>query len=576
MPTISNSTLKSLRILASQSGFAKKIFSQGAQGLSAAQVSMELRQLLVLAGVDLPKEILVTLDTAQAILAGGTFVSDINTGEAALQCVGDASNFLSAGLAILSDLGIGGEVTKQLADAAALGSNVALAISSCGANVLADIGAIISLINVVGDLGRDFFGSHDAAVMDAKQKLRDALNSQVTAFLDPQLKFASQAASDYQAGALNYFDFVGGIALNSPVSFKRFFPGLACYFPSWIQINISASATGVSSGLFGNQTDTESQTVSFMQLLTNKTQVQSVLFNYYIGTPLSCFESFFSISPGISLRALSCLSMILSTGTKGDVKIDQNFDLIAALKALSITPGILGDTYLFKGLDKNELETDQWKNVLPYTPYTLPKPQYAGGSGIVINGYESLTPKEVCDRKYQTDLKNLQCYMQYLDSIGDIDSLLKIPEAVAILNSWATFHPRHILGMSANDPFDHFRTSSQPVNGIRRPNSMVDVRMPDVFQDGNTIDISDYWRGLGMAKQMLASNLFQDQNVAIRSLGNLDEIETLTKRVHSFIIAKNMNMMGRLNVAKYMGIAPNQLGSRLTKNNTRIFYRKAG
>lgn len=560
---ISNTSLQILRTSASASGLARRAFSPGAQGLTAAQITMELRQLLKLSGIDVPQNVLVSIDSLQAILAGGQIVGDIAVGAATLQVVGDATNFVSAGLQIMSDLGIGGDATNQLADAASLASNVLLVISSGGLNILADIGAVISLINVVGDLSRDLFGSHDDAVRDAQRQLAIAMNQQLANYLNPQIQSASQSIRDYQNGSINYFDLIGNIALTAPVTFERFFPAISRYFPSWVYIKISATVTGSSSGLFSSSTDTQSTSKTFVSLLTNRSQVESVLFNYLIGQPMQSFKSFFNVSPGISLRAISVMSMILSSGTHGDVKIMQNFDLISACIYLGITPSVLGDSYLFKGLDKNELETDRWKEVLPYAPYTLPAADYSGNSGVVINGQEVLSSSEQKRKCYRDSLTQLQLRMQYLDSIGDIESLVKIPEAVAILKSWATFHPNHVLSTIPN-AFDYFDPLQSGLN------------MTPFYTDPTQINISDYWKCLGIASQMIKASLFSDAGNILASMGDLDDIQAVLKTAHQFIFAKKMNLMAQKNVSQYLGIPFTLMQSRLTKNGTKVFFKKAG
>lgn len=560
MAQLSNSVINNFRTVAAQSGFTRKLFSQGINGIPTASLITEFRALLKIAGVTLPPEAAVSIDVIQILLAGGAVVNDLSTAVEVFQIVGDVSNVAVGVANLLADLGIGGEPVKQIADFASLGSMVSLAVSSGGANVLADIGAVVAAIAVVCDLKKDFFGDHDAAVADAKRNLADALRGAVDAYLKPQVQFAAAQIKAFQSGQLDYFDFVANIALNSPVEFKSFFPSLACYFPDWQTVTITRTASGSSGGLFGSEDDTESASVHFQQLLATKKQVESVLFNYFIGSPLSAFKGFFNVSQGISLEAISVVAMILSSGSSGAVTITQDFDILAACQILGVTPSVLGDTWLFKGLDKNELETDEWMHVLPYQPLTIPMANFQG-SGVVINGHEYLTPAQQSAKDARDALVALQLELQRLDRVGDIDSLMKYPEAVAILKKWATFHPDHVLSTASN-PFNDFDASlGPPINPV------------DPNKD---IDISNYWKCLSVIKQMRSSDLFSDESVALSHIGSIDFLTTETRRVQAWVVAKSMNAAARRNIADALGTTPDNIGTRLTKAGTRVFYKKAG
>lgn len=557
---LSNTAITAFKTAATQSGFLKKLFSQGIDGVPPASLITEFRTLLKIAGVTLPEGVAVPLDVMQMILAGGAIVNDIQLGATALEVVGDVSNVASGVANLLADLGVGGDAMKQLADFASLGTSLVLAIGSYGGNVFADIGVVISTIAVVGDLKRDFFGNHDSAVADAKSKLAQALQNAAQAFAAPQVQYASGQVQAFHNGTINYFDLVGNIALKSPIELPQFFPQLACYFPTWQTITISATATGESGGLFGNQTDTESASYQFQELLATKAQVEAVLFNYFIGAPAQAFKSFFNVSQGASLEALSIISMILSGGASGAISLTSDFDILGACQVLGVTPGILGDDWLFKGLDKNELNSPVWAQVLPYPPLTISYVPFAG-SGVSVNGVPYLTPTEQKAQDDKNSLVQFQLYLQHLDSIGDIDSLMKIPEAVALLKKWATFTPDKVLGQGQN-PFLAFdSTLGPPINPIPA---------------GAALDISDYWKCLSVTKQMEASNLFSDKASILADFGSIDELTARMKAVQAWVVAKILNKGAQAGIASAFGTSPDNLGSRITKNGTKVFYKKRG
>lgn len=548
---------------------------------------MEFRAVLRLVGVDLPKEAVVGLDALQIVLAGGAVANDLETGAQILQTVGDVTNIVSAVTMLLADLGIGGDAMKQLADFVALGASLALVISSCGTNILADIGAVIAFINVVCDLSKDFAGDHDAAVADAKKNLSKNFNAAVHGFVDPQVAYATSQVKQYQAGQINYFDFVANVALFSPLEFKSFFPQLTCFFPSWQTVTISATGYGKSEGLFASQTDTEYYSTQFKEILTNKGQVESVLFNYFIGEPMRAFKQFFSVSQGISIQAASTLCMLLSAGNP-DVSVTSDFDLLVACHILGITPSILGDDWLFKGFDKNELHLKDWKQALPYPPLTIRYKPVDPTGGVVINGKVAMTANEKTDQDARTKLIALQLQMQKLDEMGDIDGLMKIPEAVAILKKWATFSPEKVLSDKNNifvklsigaapSPMPRIGMPVElPPGGSPAQSNFVPTKPITPVQPGQPLVISDYWKCLSVTKKMLESALFADEASALADFGTIDTLNESVKRVQAYVIAKKLNLSARDNIATAFGTTGEKLGSRMTKNGTRVFYRKAG
>jgi hypothetical protein len=551
-------TLTLIRQAANQSGFAKKIFTQGASGLSAAQVTMEFRQLLVLAGVAVPKELAVSLDAAQIILAGGAIANDFARGAATLQCVGDISTGVAGLAALFGDLGL---IDHQLADFASLGANVALALSSGGANVLADIGAVISLFNVVGDLATDFGGSDDVARMEAMKGLSQAIKQYYASAIKPQIDFASIQAAAYQSGKLNYFDFVANIATHSPIEFQSFFPQLSTYFPSWMWDTMGATfrSVGTSSGWFSDSVDVETKTLSFRKLAASHAQIESVLFNHLLAEPLQAFESFFEISNGISIKALSVLSMILNGGVNGDVRITQDFNVLKACLLLGVTPSILGDDFAFKGFVKNENIPNEWDKDLPYTPMTIPMPRVFNSGGLVINGVVSESPQERTSKKQVAELVAFQKYLQHLDATGNIEALVKIPEGLAILKRWASIRHSESFGMTNAG---RLIENSKQIAGV----------LPSL--DPKSVDFSDYWKCLGVAKKMQESNLFSDGNYDLVNFGNLDDILKQVKDAFNFVVSKNLNRLARQNVSKSVGIPFNQLATRTDSKKNLIFYRK--
>jgi hypothetical protein len=243
MPTESQTTaLKAVRLAAKQKGVYQKVFTQGANGYAkAGALTRDFREILSVAGVKLPEGVEISISAAQMVLAGGVFVTSVVDGARLAQTVGNASNAVAAVAGLLNELGV---IDRTLGNFAALGANVAMVIASGGANILADIGAVLALIAVAGDVQRGFFGDADMA----KSLALRTLSSSVRGYVGNQINFAASQANLYMAGRLNFFDFVGNVALQSPLAFPGYFPELATYFPSWMTIEFTAR--GNSKGIF--------------------------------------------------------------------------------------------------------------------------------------------------------------------------------------------------------------------------------------------------------------------------------------------------------------------------------------
>lgn len=616
-PAAVNTPLTVVRQGAQANGLYTKLFTQGANGVSAAQITMLLNQSLKLAGINLPVGAQITLDSAQIILAGGAFANDLAIGAATLQCVGDLSTGIAGASQLLSTLGL---IDHTAADFIGLGANLALALASGGANVLADIGVIISLIACVGDIGPLFGGNQAAATAMAKQ----ALAKQVQAKIAPQVANAASLVALYAQGKLDMFDMIGQVALNDPTQFATLFPGLATFFPSYIPIKLVGQ--GSSSGWFSTKTDTETET--FYSLLTTKQQIEDILVSQYLTAPMAPFESFETVAPVVTIQALSVLALIMQSGGSGDTVINFGFDMIGAMRALSITPAILGDDWLFKGLQRNETDLSDWQTSLPYAPLTLPWIQPVT-SATTVNGVNQLSPAQTAQNSQAAELVALQKLMQQYDQAGDIESLMLIPEAVAMLDQYAAFYvaPVFYTTQHYNDDVTAYNTELQNLQGLLiglGPNDQVTInqvngeiaalKKPSIvigeitnmrlsgtsittqnwysstmstdpstaqgvqfwtYVNSNyTIDLSDYWKILNVLSTMQKSQLFKDDAQVQDFTASLTAIESRFSSAYSFVIAKQLNIRARAQVAQNLGIDPSLLASRYDSNGNLIFYQK--
>lgn len=570
---IAQGTLTAVRTIAQQKGLFQKFFAQGANSLSQSATALqELRTVFQLAGVTLPKSATLTMDSAQMILSGGAFVSDVEQGAKVLQCVGDASNAIAGVTQLLSDLGL---IDHQFGDFAGLISNVALAIASGGTNILADLGAVLSLINVVGDLGQDFFGNAAAAKANAMKNLSTLVHN----FVSTQVNYAAQEAKLYAAGNLNEFDYIANIALNAPLAFPSYFPNLKTFFPSWATVTVTAY--GNSSGWFSSKTDVEK--TQFREMFTNAAQVQEVLLEQFLLIPLQGFTQEAVVNRAASIEAISVLSLLLNTGGSQAPSINFNFDVVTTLVSLGLTPSILGDDWLFKGFLKNESTFSNWQSVLPYKPLTMPWIQKPVESGVVINGIPLNNSQYQAQLVASESQANFQAYLQYLDSIGDIDTLSTIPEAVAMLRQWGQIQYDPLFGADGtiqNMALDPGAKDISTMSWYQADNAFGrDPRQNPLFypylKANYGVDVSDYWKCLSVLDLMQRSNILgsitANFNLTLH-LTTMANIQAKFKAAYNFVMVKGLNRVARANLAARLGIPATKLASRKLSTGQLIFY----
>lgn len=548
--TLATKEMALIRQYALQTGFLKKIFTSGG-AFTAAQLTSEFRAVLKLAGVPLTTGELVTLDTLQIVLAGGAVVSSIAQGAQTAELITEGAAGAAGVVQLLSDLGF---IDHYAADAIGLGLNAAMVIGSAGTNVIADIGLVISLITCTVDAVTTATGSKDLANSMAYNAMVAGIQAYIKTTIKPQYDYAAIQLRDFQDGKLNYFDSIANIALNAPYAFKSFFPGLSTYFPSWMTAVLTVTGTGVAGGWANNTTTVNTQTAKFVSLVTTKQQVESTLFNLALLKPLQAFENYFSVSNGISLHAISVLVMLLSVGVKGAVACGTDFNVLSACVKLGVTPSVLGDDWVFKGLLKNENVLSDWKSTLPYYPLTEAYVPEVKTGGVVINGKVGITTAQQSQINARAALVKRQLAMQALDDNGDMESLIQIPEARALLIRWATLKTPTVISQTAAEKMIH--------------DSIAAVGSPTA----KTLDFSDYWKALSVAKEMSKSNLFADEQSILLDFGSIDAILDAVDKAHTFVFIKALNRLARFNIAQATGIPANRLQSRTDSQGNVSYY----
>ena len=602
-------TLADIRAIAKQTGFAAKIFRQGAIGLTPAQLTQQFRQILNLAGIDLPKGAIITLDVVQVVLAGGVLTNSIALGKSIQQCANPIGLTISAVTGLLADIGI---MSPAISNVVSLGVNVMLIISSGGANILAWIGAAMSLFAVALDIGHGLFGNAEEAIAESKKMLVREVNGR----FNSQKSYALAQVALYNDGKINPFDMIGNIAHNSPMLIKDFMPELKSYFPSWVQTTITVTAT--SQGLFSDESHSESFTFP-QSLVTDDGQISRVLIKKYILEPMKGYEKDFIPSDQISLSALTTLVMLTAT-TSGEIPlIGFDYDVVSVCRVLGITPYILGDDWVFEGRWSRATDAPFNKDSsLPYSPITLPEAKFqSSGAKIVVNG------KRIDrDLDYAAKLKSFQYSLYLADRQSDMDTLAKNPEGMAILKRWGKLNinptwpvkRQNVIMGNIRSPNPQQLTVDQqgiytdigvyakvsygekkPFTGEFEPTNLKlkngcspisdqpwfelnyavvygnnDPTYREYIRNNYLIDLSDYMKCLSTVSMMQKAEIFKKTGDAdfVNAVGSLEKINNNFDVAYKFVLYKSMNQVSRNNIAEYIGVDPQNLQSRTIDNQT--------
>lgn len=219
---------KNLRRTAFGIKFARALFTGGNKSLSQKFIREGFKQL----GLEIPKEVEITLDAAQAITAGVAMVDAIE----AYQTFDDAKNVVQLGTDSLASTvrvaqALGWvDSNSQEVQMIRTATNVAMIIGSGGTDVKSWI-----------SLALDFYSWEAQAGMRAQQLANGWLADNLRARINPQAKAAAQVLKEFQEGKISSFAFVGKMAEASPDLWPQFFPQFGKWAPVYTtEMQVSA------------------------------------------------------------------------------------------------------------------------------------------------------------------------------------------------------------------------------------------------------------------------------------------------------------------------------------------------
>lgn len=480
----------------------KKLFSNEVLRLSPAQIT----QLLKAAGVDVPKEVMITADVAQLIMAGGAISSNIATG-AAIKSYGEPSALAcQAALDIMIQCNLI-EAHSPLADAITLGIDIALIVSSYGTNIIADIKFIVDLVSIAGNHPDVVGRAESVAKKDLYDWLKERRKKQVDALA---LNF-----KDYQEGKHSLFGFMGKIAEESPDYFYNYFPEAKVFIPP-TNIHMKFMVTSESDTLFGGHTEGSAAAEYDITTIADNSHsaISRALWDRYVGQYLDIYQK--TRSYGNNVTKISIIDLaILSMLPPYFERVPDIFHLDELLNAQFLTPNDL-DSNIIQDFKSADLVTRQ--------------------NAFTINGVDYLSQTEILRDEQTIENKNIVKY----DESGNISALLKYPRARDRIRNWGEIsfipaYPKYDDNIFVND---------------------------SPYIRGYTRNIRNLWSVLSILQQFRTDSYFSDMKENFQRywwVPSIEDIEEKHKKLLFLSQARHLNAQAYKNIAQFLGVPVSKL-----------------
>lgn len=375
--------------------FGKKLFSSP-QSLTPKQITLALKQL----GINVPKEVIITADLAQAITTGQATMVAIDSGKNINQITQLSAQSINLYTQLANDLGW---VDDESAAFVSIGADLALICASAGANVQAWIGLAIDLMNV-----------SQINSMDAKKLATNALVDWYSTEIKTQSQSMAKNFLEYQKGSIGIFGLLASTADESPFLFEnniknnpqlqKILPGLN-FIPV---VNYEKVFEAYSKNFIG-QVANESARVTVRTIgEMNQKEAANFIFSWVIEPFTICYLEAEKFYTSKKLPSIFNLSLLWALDTSGNIKyINENNggQISRAFVRNQLTPS---DLYIENFFDSYYPET---------TTY--------GISGALGNKFKKEEPTR--DQIFNADIN------------GDIENLFNFPKTRKILDTKTSY-----------------------------------------------------------------------------------------------------------------------------------------
>lgn len=384
------------------------LFGDGsAPNLSATQIMGILKTF----GVQIPKGVQVTVDVAQAVVAGAAIANDINTGASLGAYVAPTVAGIRAIEGILAVTGAlpKDEATRENLILLNSGLDVAMLIASAGTNVVAWADLAVNLYST-SQLGSMLTAKANS---EAQQNMQEWYAARVNA----EHSAIIQNIADYSAGKIDTFDFIDKIGQQSPDFFLNVFPNFAPDVKQYLHTNTFSVTESSSFAGVNVANGSGSAQVSYVSVDYSRTQMINLLLREIVEPVMKPYARFQQSNP--QLVDVKTLALMATLPPYLDY-IPPDFDLGAYLKASYLTPAMLGDNIV-----ENHIQNGDWYMEQPDTE-----------PPVTYNGVAFREPVQQAQYAANQFYNTHGAEVASVDKNGDIDTLLKYPGMSDFLKGW--------------------------------------------------------------------------------------------------------------------------------------------
>lgn len=517
--------------------FGRALFSNGNSGLSPKLIADTLRLL----GLNVPKDVVITLDVAQVIISGAALYSAVQDYET----INDAKDVLDYGAGTvnaLTDLAIQCgwlDANNQYVQMVEVGSDVAMLISSWGTDVRSYVSLALHIASFEA-------GNKANAVKIAKQQLINGYHS----IVDPQASAAAEVFKQYQESAnlpdsdpnkLSVFGFIAKMASVAPDLWPQYFPKFNTWMPETVR---TYTAQSRSTTWYGS-TATDSESFSWVSLYKmSDDQIRQIVFNglcYPTLYPFQLAENAFgqTKAPLSSLALLATLSpmKMVNAGNDNSTYLDGSF----------LTPYELGDMSVQNYLDSL---TDPTKGLRKQI-------------GISVNGKAAVVGKNAALSE-AVKLWQDRDLVRNADILGRIDILRNYQSVSKLLKQKYTY---------PNLPYD---AALGGWNEIGAPENSPRGAIVDITAGAGRAwrDPKNYIGALGMIDTLQRDAFFRNSQLVswmnqtfsfMKDITWLDQTHRKTQLLQTI---RSMNYLALFNIANFFGTTPDKLIRKTVNGNT--------
>ena len=514
--------------------FTKKLFTNP-ESLSAKTITLVLKQL----GLNIPKELELTNDVAQTIIAGGAVVDGLEAGKS-LADLQSAVNVGAAGVRQLSYLGEqNGWGDADTMSTVRIGTSVAMLVATLGTDVT-------SWLALAGELANIAASSQGRADMNAIMDLQNQYKSRIS----PQSRILAETFKDFQEKNISIYGVIAKMAVETPDLWPQVInpqSPIAQNFPELmmlpiVNVNLTAKATvekwgewpWPASGRYVLARWESEKSTSFMTLDKKFDRESAARFFYEL--LLKPWMVAYSIANdeivsrgNMSMANIAALTYLV----KPDGEISDRYDYVSMLQGACLTPFDFGDRIL-EDIAKQFVQENY--------------------KGIDTSFHEQavsfgLTESNKTFSVYQKDVDIMRIKLEQVQENDDISILTQFPYIDNKLQKYmdfeqVSFEKDPSVGGKINEKF-----TEKSVRAWRKlHNYFAVLQMLNAFRSDSYLSQTAYAQSL------------------MPFMPTIDQFDAIVQHINYLSTMRSANRLALANIAKILGVKNKNL-KRLTGPN---------